>query len=164
MVLLTMGRDLAFPQMGQTASNASCPANVEVLVENLLTDLPNYANRVISRSRSLELAQNARNYVLIAGRPEFDPLSLNPGLNVPIEPRVDDTVKQVFFTTLERGYLNNNATKLEHFHWLFLTQTDSGWRVVTMYSRLDSLEDGRLPTPPLESSKSAIAQGINWTL
>lgn len=142
---------------------ATCPDDVKVLVEELLTDLPNYANRVLSRSRSLELSQTSRNYILIAGQAEFEPLTLGPGLYVPTQGEVA-LPQQVFFTTLERIYLGNRVSKIQNYHWLFLTQTDSGWRVATMYSRIGSTDPNRPPLPPTESSEGAVGQGVRLWL
>jgi hypothetical protein len=141
---------------------AACPDDVEVLVDQLLTDLPNYANRVLSKSRPLELARNSRNYVLIAGQPEFEPLTLSGGYR-PTETEVAPP-QQLFFTTLERIYLGNEVSQVQNYHWLFLTQTNSGWRVVTMYSRIGSSERNRPPLPPTESSNGAIGRGIRLWL
>lgn len=140
----------------------TCPEEVEVLVGKLLTDLPNYANRVLSRSRSLELSQT-RNYILIAGQAEFEPLTLGPGLYAPAQTAVAPP-QQVFFTTLERIYLGNKVSKIQNYHWLFLTQTDSGWRVATMYSRIGSTDPNRSPLPPRESSEGAVGQGVRLWL
>jgi hypothetical protein len=145
----------------QSATIEACPADVETLTSQLIRDLPSYANRVIQRSRRLNRTVDSFSYVLVAGKPEFAPLSLGPGqyssaASVPdVEPP-----KQVFITTLERQYLRGKAIESQHYHWLFLTQTPSGWRLALMFSRIGSSSPGRSPTPPRESSKGVIGQAV----
>ena len=145
----------------QSATLETCPADVETLTSQLIRDLPSYANRVIQRSRRLNRTVDSFSYVLVAGKPEFVPLSLGPGQYSSAASVADvEPPKQVFITTLERQYLGGKAIESQHYHWLFLTQTPSGWRLALMFSRIGSSSPGRPPTPPRESSKGVIGQAV----
>ncbi|MBW4493244.1 MAG: hypothetical protein KME26_09195 [Oscillatoria princeps RMCB-10] len=149
-----------------------CPKDLETLIQPLLRDLPSYANRVIQRSRLRGLNYES-SYVLLAGRPEFEPLPLGPGRSEPAisspsgeKPagRSEDDPRQVFITTLERNYSSGQAVQLQHYHWLFLTKTESGWRLAMMFSRLGTYPAGNPPLPPRDNSNGAIAQAISTWL
>lgn len=139
--------------------------NLETLTTRLLQDLPSYANRATQRARRRSRRSDLFSYMLVAGRPEFTPLPLNPGSDSANSGNSSTPgVEQVFFTTLERQYIGGKAVELQEFHWLLLTKSSSGWRLVMMFSQtgLDSAK--QLRSPPRDSSKSAIAQGINTWL
>ncbi|MFM7791798.1 MAG: hypothetical protein ACKO90_28080, partial [Microcystis panniformis] len=89
-------------------------------------------------------------FVIIAGRPEFAPLPLSANQ---YSGQIADDTQQVFFTTLERQYGKNRSVTLQNYHWLFLTKTGEGWRLVTIYSQLAALEPAQVPLPPLETSQ-----------
>jgi hypothetical protein len=137
--------------------DASCPDDIETLTVLLLRDLPSYANRVSQRARNRERSLNVAGYVLLAGRPEFEPLSLGPGEYTPTAP--EDSPTQVFFTTLERQYVAGAAVQFQHYHWLFLTQTESGWRFVLMLSQIGSPPD-EPASPPTDTSNGVIGRAI----
>ncbi|MBD2465179.1 hypothetical protein H6G89_29660 [Oscillatoria sp. FACHB-1407] len=138
---------------------ATCPTTVAAIMPPLLRDLPSYTNRAIQRSRRRERTYVPPGYVLIAGNPEFAPLSLGPGEYVPTLP--DDEVQQVFFTTLERRYVANTIVRQQNYHWIFLTETSEGWQLVTMLSRSGGyVTVPQPPSPPEDTSQGAIAQGI----
>lgn len=144
-----------------TTESRSCQAqNIEILTDQLLKDLPSYANRAIQRARRLSRRSDFYSYVLVAGHPEFAPLTLGPGVYAPKQPNNSETVKQVFFTTLERQYTGGQAIELQQFHWVFLTKTQSGWRLATLFSQLGGYPTKKPPTPPRESSDGIIAQAI----
>lgn len=143
--------------------SSTCPADVETLVSLLLRDLPSYANRVIQRSRRLSRADE-NYYVLVAGRPEFEPLTLGPGQYTSTPTADVEPPQQVFLTTLEREYYGGKAIYTQHYHWLFLVQTPDGWRLAMMFSRFGSASAGRPPTPPRESSNGVIGQAVNFWL
>lgn len=153
-------------QMPDSASvRSSCPTDVEALITLLLPDLPSYANREIQRARRLSRSVDLFSYVLIAGKPEFEPLSLGPGDYTAVIPSSEvEPPQQVFITTLERKYSNGREFRFQQYHWLFLTQTPEGWRLALMYSRLGSTVPGRPPTPPRETSNSAFGQAIKLWL
>lgn len=148
-----------------TTKNRTCQTqNLEILTDQLLKDLPSYANRTIQRARRLSRKSDFYSYVLVAGHPEFAPLTLGPGVYAPNPPSDSQTVKQVFFTTLERQYTAGQAIELQQFHWVFLTKTVSGWRLATLFSRLGGYPIKKPPTPPRENSNGIIAQAINTWL
>lgn len=140
---------------------ANCQAqNVETLTAQLLRDLPSYTNRISQSVR--RRTSNVDSYVLTAGRPEFAPLTLGPGIYSPVDsPQLP---QQVFLTTLERQYTDGKAVELQQYHWLFLTQSSSGWRLAMMFSRIGTYPSGRPPTPPRDSSDGIIAQAIRTWL
>lgn len=153
------------PNNLQPATLETCPADVETLTSLLIRDLPSYANRVIQRTRRLDRAVDSFSYVLVAGKAEFAPLSLGPGQYTSTASATEvEPPKQVFFTTLERQYLGGKAIESQHYHWLFLTQTPSGWRLALVFSRIGSSSPGRSPTPPRESSKGVIGQAVTLWL
>ncbi|MGH7999961.1 MAG: hypothetical protein ACREPR_11160 [Brasilonema sp.] len=136
--------------------------NLEALTTQLLRDLPSYANRANQRARRLSRATDAYSYMVVAGRPEFQPLPLNPGeYTADSAKTASEKVEQVFFTTLERQYTAGKAIQLQQFHWLFLTKTKSDWRLVIMFSQIGSFPKNQPPTPPRDSSNGVIAQGIS---
>jgi hypothetical protein len=143
------------------AKSSKCPADVETLTSLLLRDLPSYATRVLRRSRRPTGTSGNLTYVVLAGRPEFEPLTLGPGqytspaLAADLEPP-----KQVFLTTLERQYRGNKASYLQLYHWLFLAKTTDGWRLAMMFSRIGS-SSGRILTPPEESSNGVVGQAVS---
>lgn len=135
------------------AAPSACPTALEPLITKLLQDLPNYANRVRTR------AGLYRNYVLFAGKPDFQPLPLShaPESQHP-------KTQQVFFTTLIRRYERDRIVYHQEHHRLFLTPDATGWRFVMMYSVLAPYPTSQiLPLPPRNSSEGSIAQAIrDW--
>ena len=120
------------------------PGDLSVLVTQLMLDLPSYSNRVIQRSR--RLGDSSTLYLLLAGQPEIQPVSLEALADDPKRSRlpVDEAkrnapaeeIYQIFFTTLERQYsrssapasppveqaLNQAAPLFQQFHWLILAR------------------------------------------
>jgi hypothetical protein len=137
--------------------------NIESLITPLLRDLPSYANRASQRARRLKRKTDVYSYMSVAGKPDFNPLPLNSGINTTGAPKSSEQkVEQVFFTTLERQYTGRRSVQLQEFHWLFLTQNNSGWQMVTMFSQIGSYPVTKnQPTPPRDSSNGTVAQGIN---
>lgn len=139
--------------------------DLETLTLHLLRDLPSYANRISQSARRRNRTSDVYSYVLLAGRPEFAPLTLSPGEYMPADAAsVKQQPRQVFITTLERQYTGGKAVELQEYHWLFLTQTSSGWRLAIMFSRTGIYPGGRPPTPPRDSSEGVIAQAIRTWL
>ncbi len=138
--------------------------SLEILTTKLLRDLPNYANRASQRSRRLARKTDIFSYVILAGRPEFTPLPLNPGDSSVSSDITSPGVEQVFFTTLERRYIANKILESQEFHWLLLTKTESGWRKVMMFSQTGSSQSSKILTPPRESSNGYIGQAIDTWL
>lgn len=145
------------------APSSACPADVETLTALLIRDVPSYANRVIQRSRRLSRRDTNLFYVVLAGRPEFEPLPLSPLSDPSLTPTDKAQPQQVFFTTLERQYSGGKAVESQLYHWLFLTKTSGGWRLALMFSQFGSSVRGRPPTPPQESSNGIVGQAVtNW--
>ncbi len=140
----------------------NCPTDVEMLTAEMLRDLPSYANRIIQLSRHRGTTSDYTSlYIIIAGRPEFAPLSLGPGKYNPTDSAADlKPPQQVFFTTLERQYRDGKVAELENYHWLFLTYTKEGWQLAMIYSQFGSYPATTPPTAPQESSNGIIGQAI----
>lgn len=168
-ILLTNNADnSAFSQTLKTspATNRSetfvcSDKNLATLTTQMLADLPSYVNRASQRGRRLRRSSDVYSYMVLAGRPEFQPLPLNSFSGNLAEPKSTDAVEQVFFTTLARQYADGKAIELEEFHWAFLTKTQQlGWRLVLMFTQTDGYPKQQPPTPPRDSSNSTVAQGI----
>lgn len=148
------------------AKSSNCQEqDIETLTAQLLKDLPSYANRTSQRVRRRGRTADIYSYVLLAGRPEFAPLTLGPGEYNPAAPAsVPQQPQQVFITTLERQYTAGKPVELQQYHWLFLTQTSRGWQLAIMFSRTGTYPGRRPPTPPRDSSEGVIAQAIRTWL
>lgn len=142
-------------------ARSHCPENLETLVDRLLQDLPSYANRIIVRSGFSPNNNTPPGYlppqIILAGRPEFEPLPLNS------ESAIPENARQVFITTLERQYSGGKPADIQQYHWLFFTQTDGGWELVKIISTLGTVADVPPLLPP-EGEKSAIAGAIRLWL
>ncbi|ELR99314.1 hypothetical protein [Gloeocapsa sp. PCC 73106] len=145
----------------EATASLSCGANVDQLTEQLLRDLPNYTNRVIRSAQSLERDQLQIRHLILASKPEFEPISLS---QTQYRPVFNDSPPQVFFTTLERRYINRQPVETQGFHWLFLTETPQGWRFVMLFSSQDTTNTDQPPSPPRDSNQTAIAQAIRLWL
>ncbi|MEM7593747.1 MAG: hypothetical protein AAF383_19925 [Cyanobacteria bacterium P01_A01_bin.83] len=139
----------------------SCPDNINKLTGLLLNDLPSYSNRVIQRTQDLNQDAGIENYIVTASAAEFEPLGLP---RIQYSPLDDQDPQQIFFTVLERQYLNNKIVDIQTYHWLFLTQTDSGWRTVMMFSRYGNSTTNTPPTPPRETTNGIIGRGVQLWL
>ena len=140
----------------------SCPEAVNLLTQGLLRDLPSYANRVARRTLGTTPDDTDFGTVLVAGRAELEPLPLEE-LAFPNPP--DEATQQVFFTTLERRYVDTATVSLEQYHWLFLVPAADGWRLTLMFSRTGSHTAAvRPPTPRQESSDGIIGQAVQLWL
>lgn len=144
-------------------NHSRCPTQLDSLAESLLKDLPSYANRVRQRASRISPSVDISSYVVVAGRPEFEPLSLNVPKNADIAPQ-DESVQQLFFTTLERQYSADQAFETQQYHWLFLTRSEGSWRLVTLFSRFGSPETKIPPTPPQETSNGIVGQAVRLWL
>lgn len=154
---------ISSPSVKQVKSSCS-EQSLETLTTQLLRDLPSYANRASQRARRRSRSSEVYSYMLLAGRPEFQPLPLNPGgYAADGQKSAAAGVEQVFFTTLERQYINQKAVELQEFHWLLLTKTKNGWRLVMMFTQTDS-NPTQPPSPPRDSSNGNIAQGVKTWL
>jgi hypothetical protein len=135
--------------------------NLETLTIQLLQKLPSYTNRASQRARRLSRSNQVYSYMLVAGRPEFTPLPLNlEEYSADASKSTASGVKQVFFTTLERQYIDKKVVELQEFHWLLLTKTKSGWQLVMMFSQAGSYLQQQPLSPPRDSSNGTVAQGV----
>jgi len=143
---------------------ATCPDQLESLVALLLRDLPSYANRVSQRSyiENFRITDYIPGTIIVAGQPEFQPIELPAREYASMQP--EDTTQQVFFTALERQYTRQRIVDLQHYYWLFLTQTQDGWRMVLLFSSLGSTTTDEPPTPPQDASQGVVAQAIRLWL
>ncbi|PAX58492.1 hypothetical protein CK510_07180 [Brunnivagina elsteri CCALA 953] len=128
-----------------------------------MRDLPSYANRASQRARRLTRRGDTFSYTIAAGKPEFQPLPLNPSTTSSDTTKtLSEGIEQVFFTTLERQYTAGKSVELQQFHWLLLTKTGSGWRKVMMFSQIGSFPVTKQPlSPPRESSNGVVAQAVD---
>jgi hypothetical protein len=140
-----------------------CPDELESLMPILLRDLPSYANRVSQRAYidEFRITRNLPGTIIAAGQPEYEAIELAARQ---YQPQQDDTTQQAFFTTLERQYASNAIVNLQHYHWLFLTQTQTGWHLVLLFSALGDVPPHEPPTPPQDATQGVIAQAIRLWL
>ena len=166
MLQLTAYPALALPievaqDSGESQEDAfSCPDDLKALTPLLLQDLPAYGNRVIQRTQDINQSAGIENYLITASEAELEPLGL-PRLQY--DPIDDRDPEQVFFTVLERQYINNKIVDIETYHWLFLTQTDRGWRTVMLFSRFGNSSQ-KPPAPPRETTNGIIGQSVQLWL
>ena len=143
------------------SNSLACPDHVEDLTALLLKNLPSYSNRVIQRTQDFNQGAGIENYIIAASEADFEPLGL-PRLQYD---QIDSQEpEQVFFTVLERKYVDNKIVDIQTYHWLFLTQTNSGWRTVMLFSRFGNPRTNTPPTPPRETTNGIIGQGIQLWL
>ena len=157
----------AIAPLEHVSPSSTCPTNLETLTSEMVRDLPSYANRVSQSSHPLNSRPDLSSYVIVAGRPEFTPLTLGPGEYLPSFPTSSvpqQEPQQVFITTLERQYTARKAIELQQYHWLFLTHTNSGWQLSMMFSRTGPYQVGQPLTPPRDSSHGVIAEAIRTWL
>jgi hypothetical protein len=163
------------PAQAAGRSPAICPTAFEPMIEQLLKDLPHYANRLIVKSRKLG-GPPPGNYVMVMGPPDFAALPLATQAQPPVgeAPRTENRpdLRQVFFTSLERQYSTTQITPLQGFHWSIWAQSSTGWQFVTLRSQLGSgplasskgPSPDRILVPPREADYSPIAEGIRLWL
>ncbi|MDJ1178868.1 hypothetical protein PJF56_08340 [Roseofilum sp. BLCC_M91] len=134
----------------RVASTQSCGENFEVLIQEMVRDFTGYANRVIQRQRD-RFEPYPIPSVITVGPPDFDPLPLPFGEEVP------ENSRQVFLTSLERIYQGLTIVDREVYYWLFFSETEQGWELVLL---LSAMTDGerlyRLP----ENRETAISEAI----
>lgn len=158
-----------------------CPSDLTDLTPLLFRDLPSYANRVSTRAQVLDRSFNPRGVVIIAAQSESDE-ALNDALPIDSSlPENEDITAfsfaqtleahhliPLFFTTLERQYVDDQAVRIQHYHWAFLSQTHAKkqpqWHLAMMFSRVGDYPDDSLTTPPRESRQGSIGQAIQLWL
>ncbi|MBD0267644.1 MAG: hypothetical protein ICV77_05045 [Cyanobacteria bacterium Co-bin8] len=153
------------PNVPHIRPSVACPEDLETLVTGLVRDLPGYANRVASRTLvGLAAAEWPFGGVLVVGEPELEPIDLSNRIFRDL-PGIEAATAQVFFTTLERQYVNEQAVLLQHYHWLFLAPSDRGWLMVFMFSSVGPYPAaGRAPSPPQDSTDGIIGQAVGLWL
>ena len=140
----------------------ACPSDLDELIPLLLRDVPSYANRVSQRAYdTIPTDNDIPGHILLASLPDYEPIVLTPQAYTPLE--ANDT-SQIFFTTLERQYALGEVVSLQTHHWVFLTETSNGWRLVFMFSAIGDVPQDEPPTPPYDSSQGVIAQAIRLWL
>jgi hypothetical protein len=142
-------------------STSTCPNKLEDLASLLIPQLPSYANRVIQRSRKLKRNYDLYSYVVVAGKPELQPLKLTNQQYTPVFP---ETSEQLFLTTLERKYIDNRLVETQNYHWIFLTYTSNGWKLVLSFSRFGSSFPNSTPYPIEETTHSVMGETMGLLL
>ncbi len=132
-----------------------CPSTLPALVERMLPDLPSYINRVRIR------AGITKSYIVLAAKPEFEPLPLSGMADLPSQPQSSD-VKQFFFTTLMRRYEGQSITNLQEYHWAFFAGQQQDWQLAMMYSTIGvyPATASQPPLAPRNSSDGSVAVAI----
>jgi hypothetical protein len=159
----TQNQSKANPNRPMLRPRSTCPKQVEPLVTTLLRDLPQYMNRIHLRKVQRRFETASWNYAIIASAPDFNPLPLEP---VSYKNSEDKNLHQVFFTMLERQYSGKNVVEWQQYHWLFLSHTESGWRLAILLSRLGPYPEDRTKpiTPIQESTQGLTAEAIRTWL
>ena len=151
--------NLAFTELTLASNSPTiCTQDLNQLTQQLLIDLPDYANRVIRRAQTLDRSDLQVRHVIVASKPEFDPLPLPQRQYTRV---FSDSPTQIFFTTLERRYIQKKPVETQGFHWLFLVETEKGWDFLLL---LSSNESEQVSIPPRESNQTAIASAIRLWL
>lgn len=138
-----------------TAPSQQCPSTLTALVDRMLSDLPSYINRVRIR------AGITKSYIVLAAKPDFEPLPLSGISDLSPQPQSSD-IKQVFFTTLMRRYEGQSITNLQEYHWAFFAGQQQDWQLAMMYSTIGVYPaTASQPTlAPRNSSDGSVAVAI----
>lgn len=140
----------------------SCPQDFDTLSTLLVRDIPGYTNRILQSSVADIPTAYRPAYVVTANPPDRMPLDIKDRVYT-TNPDTSESLHQLFFTTLERQYSGLDATSISHFHWLFLTPSETGWEMVFMFSAIDTEDAVQLP--PRDSSYGSIAQAVRrWLI
>ena len=108
-------------------------------------------------------------FIIVAGRPELEPLNLNE-YTLTTDSTAGGPLTQLFFTTLSRQYSMNRLNQsqsfneIQSYHWLFLAEAEDGWWLAFMYSRIGDPDTPRAPTAPRESSSGSVGQAVQLWL
>lgn len=158
-------------------SPSTCPSDIETLTAELIRDIPNYTNRVLQRTVAVLPDSNTDrltssnflkkpyrpSYVLIAGRPELEPLDLIQ-YALTTDAEAGGPLTQLFFTTLSRQYSGLQVNEVQAYHWLFLAKAPEGWWLAFMFSSIDDADTNRAPLPPREDSQGSVGQAVQLWL
>jgi hypothetical protein len=139
----------------------TCPTELAPLTSLLVRDLPGYLNRL--HVRMVRQKTGLRSYAIVASQPELKPL---PASSEEYPDPQDDSLQQAFFTVLERQYTGDRVSELQAFHWLFLTQSQTGWKLALLYSHYGPfpLRPDAPLTPVEETSQGLTAAAIRLWL
>ena len=131
------------------------------MMPQLLADLPSYSNRVIQRARKLDRQEDTFNYVIETGLPDFRPLPLK---QQQFTAEAVDTTEQIFFTTLDKQYIDDATVYFENHHWLFVTPASQGWAMVHLFSIVDRPAPGAIIVPPRNTTNGSVGKAIQLWL
>lgn len=137
----------------QAIAEPICSPDLTAIAPQLVADLPSYGNRAIQQARRLQRVEDTYSYILVANSPELQPLPIG---NQQYTAAVPDTTEQIFFTTLERKYLNNTPITYENYYWLFVTPSEKGWAIVYLLTSLTDFNRDGITAPPLDFTQSVI--------
>ncbi len=144
------------------AASPACTHPLSEFIPALLADLPSYTNR--AALRQLKPRQSLTQYLLLAGNPEYQPLPLS---RQQWEPSKPDTTQQVFFSTFEHHYDQDQRRRQQNFYWAFFVETPKGWELTLLYEQpaLSPNLNFKFLRPPQagtrrEVSQMPIGQGI----
>lgn len=146
-------------------SDRQCPQELVDLANLMTSNISNYGNRVIQKSsvysHKLDFLPT---YIVTASEAEIKAVSGNRFTSATND--IPDNVPQIFFTTLERQYPNKQRMiEAQNYHWLILTQTDSGWKLVMALTRFGYPQgDKWVISPPRDTTNSVIGQAVNLWL
>jgi len=158
-------------------SPIACPTDIETLTALILRDIPDYTNRVLQRTVAVIPNRNINSpssnsilnepyrpsFVLIAGRPDLEPIDLNE-YAFTTDAAAGGPLTQVFFTTLSRQYSGLKVNEVQEYHWLFLAAAPDGWWLSFMFSAIDNADTERSPLPPRENSQGSVGKAIQLWL
>lgn len=151
--------------LNSSLSEGQCPQEVAELANLMTTNISNYGNRVIQKnsaySRKLDFLPT---YIITTSQAEIEPLPLHQ-FQTPTNDNSDD-VQQIFFTTLERQYsTEQRVIETQNYHWLIITQTDAGWKLVMALTRFGYPNgDEFLVSPPRDTTQGIMGQAVKLWL
>ncbi len=151
------------PEPEPLRHSLSCNIPLTTLTETLVRDLPSYANRVAQRSSGTLGNRRRPTYMIVASQPDSDPLPLPAGSDTATP--ADDSLQQVFITTLERQYERptlgaERSQDNQHYHWLFLAENNDGWYLAFAYSSFGHEDPDAPITPPRDSTIGILGRAV----
>lgn len=158
-LLLPNNSSLTLAEIPKNSKNNICPQDLETLTNQLISDVPAYANRIYQSSRNLRSKYDHITYFVIAGKPEFTPLPLK--IEKYSNKSSEKDIYQVFFTTLERNYTGKKLTEIQQYHWLLLTKNPQGWDVMMLLTRYGGYPHKKPPTPPRDNTLGVVGQAVS---
>ena len=156
-------------------ASISCPSTITDLVPFILRDIPSYANRVSTRAQVWDRSFNPRGVVIAAAQASEDeqigrdlPNWLGD-LQLTEDAIATHQLIPLFFTTLERQYVNDRAVRIQHYHWAFLSHTPhegrpNQWHLALLFSRIGDYPADQPVSPPRESSQGSIGRALHLWL